>query len=417
MHTAEAPPTGTVAQAGAAPRAPADGRVPDRIRVLHLIESLGVGGAERRLINDLRWLDRTRYHHRVVYLTPADQLRPELEALGISVEWLGLRHLRQGPQALRRLVRLFRAWRPHLVHTQVFGADVYGRVAAALAAVPIVVSTVQTIPYDLALRHLYSTKRRMADGWTARRLAHRLIAVSDAVREGLIRHFRMNPGRIAVIPNGVDGSRFGPDPADRQRIRRELGLGPEEFIVLIVGRLIPEKRHELLLAALQPLAAHAPGVRLVIAGDGPLRHALERAVQSLGLQRCVTFLGTRSDAERLYHGADAFALPSVREGSPAALVEAMASELPVLASAIPQHGAIIDEGLTGRLIDSEAPGAWTRAFSALQRDPERGREMARRARLAAVSRFSAQAFAGQLQALYDELCADRKKKTCYNMPR
>lgn len=375
------------------------------IRVAHVIETLGIGGAERRLVSDLRWLDRTRYEHRLVYLTGADDLRPEIEALGIPVEGLGLRSLRQGPAGLMRLVRLLRQWRPHVVHTQVFGADVYGRLASALSRVPLVLSTVQTVPYSRELARFYSRKRRMADQLTARLCAHQFVAVSDAVRQALVDEFGIPPSRVHVIPNGVDLARFFPSPDERAAIRDGLGYSEDEWLMLTVGRLIPEKNQAALILAYAAAARHLPQARLLVAGDGPLRRELEGLVAEQGLAGRVRFLGTRPDVERLYRAADLFVLPSLREGLPVSLLEAMASEVPVLASAIPQHREVVEEGRTGWFCSPHDSESLAQAIRAVAARPAEAKAMARQARLEVRDRFSAQALAGRLQQLYDGLLA------------
>jgi len=375
-----------------------------KIRVVHLIESLGVGGAERRLVSDLRWFNRDRYDHRVIYLTPDDTLRGEIEAIGIPTQWLGMRHLRDWQVGIFRLAALLRQWRPHLVHTQVFGADLYGRLASAMAKVPLVLSTIQTVPYDQRLARFYSKKRWLADRVTARLYTHHFIAVSEAVRGTLLDRFGVPPSRVHVIPNGVDLTRLSPQPSWRTAVRAELGLAEEQFVVLSVGRLIPEKDHATLLQAFRLTVDRLPQARLLLAGDGPLREQLERSLIELKLQGRVRFLGTRLDVDRLYQAADLFVLSSLREGLPVSLLEAMACEVPVIASAIPQHREVIKDGAMGRLFSPQQPQRLAEAIRDLLQHPLEAKQMAQQARTTVVERFSAQAVAQQLQKLYDGLC-------------
>lgn len=374
------------------------------IRVVHVIESLGLGGAERRLVSDLRWLDRRRYEHRVIYLRPEEALRPEVEALGVPSESLGMRSLRQWPRGVFGLARRLRRWRPHLVHTQVFGADVYGRLAATLAHVPSVVSTVQTLPYDPALTRFYSRKRLAADRLTARLCTDHFVAVSEAVREGLVRAFGVDPGRVRVIGNGVDAERFAPRPDVRQALRRQLGVPLGAFVILHVGRLIPEKDQATLWRAAVLLGGRLPEACVLAAGDGPERAGLESLRQRLGLNRCVRLLGVRSDIEALYQAADVFVLPSLREGMPTALLEAMASGIPVVASDIAPHRELVEQGVTGWLVPPQAPEALAEALAAVARQPEAARRVAAQARGRVVPEWSSQTLAGRLQQMYDELC-------------
>ena len=380
------------------------GQDQSKIRVLHVIESLGLGGAERRLVSDLRWLDRERYDHRVVYLTTAQDLRAEIEALGIRAEGLKLRSVRQWPAGVVRLTRLLRAWRPEIVHTQVFGADVYGRISATLARVPIVLSTVQTMPYDPQLGPFYSRKRKVVDRLTARLWVDRFVAVSEAVREGLSREFGIRSSQISLIPNGVDLTRFAPRPAGRSAVRASLGLVDAEMVVLIVGRLIPEKNHATLIRAIHGLGREWSRVRLLIVGEGPLRVDLERLTDELGMRERVMLLGARTDVERVHAAADVFVLPSLREGFPVALLEAMASALPVIASSIPPHREIIEHGTTGWLVASKASDKLAEILAFVAGHPMEARAVAEEGRRLVQAQFSAETFAQQLQDLYDDLC-------------
>jgi glycosyltransferase involved in cell wall biosynthesis len=374
------------------------------LRVLHLIESLGLGGAERRLVSDLTWLDRARTEHRVAYLTPADALRAEVASLGVSVEWLGMRTLRDWRPGVSRLLALLRAWRPDIVHTQVFGADVYGRTCAALAGTPAIVSTVQTLPYDPALAALYSRKRRLAQRIT-RHFCHRFIAVSEAVAQSLRREVGVAASRITLIPNSVDTARFAPQPDVRQAVREALGCAEDDFIILAVGRLIPDKDHASVMRAAAALRTHLPRARWLIAGEGPARPALERLADDLQLNGCLRLLGARRDVEQLYQAADVFVLPSLREGMPVSLLEAMASGVPAIASRLPQHEEVVTDGATGQLVPRQQPEALAQGVLAVAQAPERFRGMAREGRAAIAARYSAQAAARALQALYDELLA------------
>ncbi len=382
-------------------------RSAERIRVLHLVENLGRGGAERRLACDLRWLDRERYEHRVVYLTEDAALRPEIEALGIPVEGLGLRSPRQWALAVLRLSRRLRAWRPHIVHTQVFAADVYGRLCAAITGVPIVLSTIQTMPYVQSLGPFYSRKRKLADRWTARLRTDRFIAVSEAVKRAVVESFGAAPSRVVVIPNGVDLTRFGPRSAERLRARESLGIAPDAPCILHVGRLIPEKNQAALIRAVAALKARLPGIRLAIAGDGPCRIELEQLISALGVGSQVLLLGTRSDIEQLHHAADCFVLPSLREGLPLSLVEAMASQLPVIASSIAPHMELIEPGRTGWLVEPHDTARLAETIARVVERPDEAARIAEAGRKEAERRFSAEASAGALQALYDALCRER----------
>lgn len=157
--------------------------------------------------------------------------------------------------------------------------------------------------------------------------------VSDAGRLAMVASGAVPDGRVIVMPNGIDTGRFRPDQASREQARRDLGLGPDDVLVLNVGRLVPEKDQAMLIEAFAELSRDMPKARLMIAGDGPLRDELAHQVARHGLNHAVLLAGARKDIPELLRAADVFVLSSRIEGMPLAVGEALASGLPVVATA------------------------------------------------------------------------------------
>lgn len=299
------------------------------MRVLHVITGLGVGGAEQQLRLLLRHLPVTC---EVVTLTNPGSVAAGLAADGVRVHHLGMTGNRD-LSALPRLVRLVRRGGYDVVHTHLYRACLYGRIAARLAGVRAVVATEHSLGDSQMEGRALGTGVR-ALYLAGERLGRTTVAVSPTVADRLKRWGVPAP-RIEVVPNGIDAARFRFDAERRARTRRELGLPAEAFVVGGVGRLAPGKRFDVLVGALALL----PGdVRLLLVGAGPEEGALRAAARRAGVAGRVLFAGERPAVPdgtpgpalpSLLAAMDLFASPSPEEAFGLAAVEALAAGLPV----------------------------------------------------------------------------------------
>ncbi|AJP02082.1 glycosyl transferase [Streptomyces cyaneogriseus subsp. noncyanogenus] len=305
------------------------------MKVLHVITGLGVGGAEQQLRLLLRHLPA---RCEVVTLTHPGPVADGLRADGVPVVHLGMTGNRD-LSALPRLTRLVRAGRYDLVHTHLYRACLYGRLAARLAGVRAVVATEHSLgetqtegrPLTAGVRALYLAGER---------LGSTTVAVSPTVAARL-RRWGVPASRIEVVPNGIDLARFRFDPVRRHRTRRRLGLPDDAFVVGGIGRLVPGKRFDVLVRAL----ARLPGdCRLLLVGGGPDEHVLRREARRAGVADRVLLTGERPglpdgspgpDLPSLACAMDVLASPSPEEAFGLAAVEGLASGLPVLYAACP----------------------------------------------------------------------------------
>lgn len=310
------------------------------MRALHIITGLGVGGAEQQLRT---LIGRLPVSCEVVTLTNPGPVADQLRADGIPVSHLGMSGNRD-LAALPRLVRTIRAGRFDVVHTHLYRACVYGRIAARLAGVKRVVATEHSLgdhriegrPLTRSVRSLYLATERLGAA---------TVAVSSAVA-GRLRGWGVPEDRIHLVPNGIETDRFRYDPAARREMRARLGLGDGALVVGGVGRLVPGKRFDLLLRA----AARLPGVVVVIAGSGPEQEELRRLSEELSIAERVLLLGecTGPDVPALLSALDVFVSTSQEETFGLAVLEALAAGLPVLHTTCPA----LDE-----LPPGNAPGA------------------------------------------------------------
>lgn len=309
------------------------------MRILHIIDSLGVGGgAERNLASVVPAMRGHRHH--VVHLQTPDGFAPVLREAGAVVERVPYDGPQDAPRVLARLRELVGSC--DVVHTQTMLSDLLGR-AAALGRAPMVTS-IQTPPYSPEALATYSRAGRAkthvvrASDVALSTRNTLFIAVSRYVRDMLERRVLVPASKVRVIYNAIDLSVIGPLPSgERAALRASLGLRDDDVAIVSVGKLLVSKGQDLLVAAMPELLAAAPRARLVLVGEGPLRPALERQARELGVSERVVLLGLRQDVPRVLAACDVFALASHFEGLPLSVAEAMAAQLPSVLSPIDPH--------------------------------------------------------------------------------
>jgi glycosyltransferase involved in cell wall biosynthesis len=374
----------------------------DRIELLYLIDSLARGGAERSLASMAPFLVEGGVALTVACIHRRDDLSDEIRRAGGRVVYL------PPSGRVRRIghVRdLARTVRPDIVHTTLFEADVAGRLAAARLRVPNVTSLVNT-PYgpehldDPSLRKWKVRSAQAVDSATGR-FVTRFHAVSDHVRDVMAGRLHLDLRRIDVIPRGRDPARLGRrTPARRAASRAALGMSAQDHVVVAVARQEHQKGLDVLLRAVAQLATSHPRLKVVVAGrEGTATPVLTRLIEQLGLSASVALLGERDDIPELLCAADTFVLPSRWEGMPGALLEAMAMEVPIVASDLPQVREVADESLA-RLVPPGDPAALASAICSTLRPASELERQLRSARNRFTSRFTTQVVAQDMLDFY-----------------
>lgn len=299
-------------------------------RIAFVINSLETGGAERQLALTVAALDSARFQPVVVCLFHGGAFLEEVRRAGVEVHELHLpKDLRT---AIRQLPARLAPFRPSLVHTAMFEANVAGRLAARRFGVPAVSHA--TNLYESPSRYAESPvpgwklrAARAAERWSSRRSGAHVIAVGEAVAASAARYLRVPAARVVVIRRGYDFARL--EEAAARPL--ETPAWPDEASprLLTVGRLAPQKGHRFLLEAMPAVLRRHPRAHLALAGTGPLEEDLRRRAAALGVEPAVSFLGVRRDVPTLLREADAFPFPSLWEGAANALVEAMGLGVPV----------------------------------------------------------------------------------------
>lgn len=378
-----------------------------KIKVLHIIETLGCGGAERVLTYSLKNIDKNKFSVKVVCFFPLLNFKKELEDAGINVTCLNAKNLYGFYRIIPQLYSLIIKEKPDIVHTQLFFANIYGRIASRIAGVRNVVTTLQNPDYAYENNgKLTYAIRKFIDKYTGKFCNTAFIAVSDFVKKDFEK--QLNFKGIEVLYNCVDSSMFsrrGGDFVNTKKI--ELGFDKDDQVILNVGRLHPQKGQVFLIEAFNLVCKNNNRYKLLIIGNGPLENVIKNKVKELGLEKKVAFLKNRPDIPEIMKMADIFVFPSNYEGSPLALVEAMASGLPVIASKIDVLKEIIDDGINGILVENNDCMKLAGAISGLMNNAELKAYLGRNAREKAVNLFNPAAHAKKLENIYERFT--RKK--------
>ncbi len=327
-------------------------------------------------------LDRNKFEPEVVaLLSLPGPIKAKIEAAGIPVQIIGFKS-KSDLCSIIRLYKLLKARQPHILHTQLFAADIIGRILGRLLGIPVIISSIRNEYYG-------GWPRDMLIKWTER-FAMRTTVVSEAAAKRFIKDRVIPARKLAVIYNGIEPAMFSAamSKEDKNRLRKELNLPVDTFLLLAVGSLTTQKGYLDLLRAIASMQGLPTAFNLVIAGSGPLENLLKSLAAELDLLGKVQFIGHSDDVPRLMAAADALVLTSLWEGLPGVVMEAMASELPVVATAVGGTPELMVDEITGFLVAPNKPEKISEALKRLILLPESERKaMGREGRRRVQAKF------------------------------
>ena len=359
------------------------------MRIVQVTESLEIGGAERVVVTLANELARRGHESSVVCLKTEGPLANDLVGVPSSCIAKGEGN---DPRAILRLAAALRAARAEVVHSHDWGCYLDTMLAARLARVPVAVHTAhgKYMAYPPGrMATLKKSFRHALERRAARRYGN-VVCVSDALRAHVTEEIGIPASLTRTIANGVAVPPLTPRPV----------ASPGAARLVTVGRLAAVKNFGMLIRAFAGLAVRWPRLELHIVGDGPERAALETLATQLGLADMVKFLGFRSDVDALLLQSHVFVLTSLSEGIPMAILEAMKSGLPVVATRVGGVPATVQEGVTGLLVESGDERALVRALAALIEQPDVAVAMGAAGHARARSEFSVEAMVGAYEATY-----------------
>lgn len=375
----------------------------DRLRVLQIVETLCLGGAQRLLPGLMVGLDPQRFEGCTLALHDG-VLRKEFEAARVPLTVLGARRFYE-PRVVWTIARLVRDQGCDVIHTHLTGADIVGRIAGALAGVP-VVSTMHSVPYDYDQQKLH---RRTLQRLTARTLAARLVMVSPSIGIEYQRQWGIPASRLVTINNAVP---MAPYLAIAEGVAAHVPP-----TVTTIGRLSEPKAYHLLLAAARLVLDKRPETRFRVVGEGRLEAALRQQAQDLGIAHAVSFDGLRHDIPAILAETHVFVLSSLWEGLPVTAVEAMAAARPVVLTDVGGCRDLVTPGVEGWLVPPGDVETLAAALLEALADPERQRLYGRRGREKVRRAFGLEQYIRGHEQLYEALAVARGRTRVARLPR
>ncbi|WPD24058.1 MAG: glycosyltransferase [Candidatus Electrothrix scaldis] len=369
------------------------------LNVLHLISSRGLYGAERIILNLIGATDRSRFTPSIALLQAEGYPNMELinaaqakDAQGHVItcrRWIDLEAVRQTRELIRRE-------NIALVHCHEMKGRLYGLLSAMGTPARLITTNHNWIRSDFLVTCFESL-----DAFYIR-FFPKIVAVSPEVRQ-LMRRYLTPARKMQVIINGIDMQEFRKDQGAREKIRGEFHLDPETPLIGVFGRISPEKGQKYFLAAAAQVLKIFPAARFILVGDGFQGEEMRQYAVELGISDAVIFAGFRLDVAAFYSALDIFVLPSLLEGTPMALLEAMSTQLPVIASEVGGVGRIIRNKENGLLVPPAAAEELAFAMLRLLRHPEEADKLAVDALATIAERYSAKKMTDAYMHLYTEL--------------
>ncbi len=350
-------------------------------KIIHIIQSLGNGGCENMLLRTLPLLGD--FDHTIITLKNPGDLAPKFIDAGVKVKTT---HWSQ----LRKQVLLES---PDIIITYLFHADMLGRLFLRISKAPVIpfLRTTYNHPKYLIARILE---------WITKPLVNQYLANSIAVKDFYVKYIGVRPEKITVIPNGIDVEYFGsitPDP----ELRKSLSINHDDFVIICVANLHINKGHRYLLEAFEE--CNLKNAKLLVVGDGDEKENLLHQIENYQNKENIIFLGRRTDVPELLKISNLFILPTLFEGQSNAIMEAMASGLPVITTDIPENRAIITDGTSGILVPTHSASALCKAIHTIQDNANHAEEIHQNAKKIISEHFSLRSSSDSFNRLLQSL--------------
>ena len=361
-------------------------------KILQITHDLDLGGLQQVIVHLCTYINRDLFDVSVLCLREKGMFATVIENMGIRVFSLDQNLLGVDYFAFVKICRILKNECIDIVHTHNTQPFIDGGLAAVLAGVQTVIHTDHARKYPDKRSYMFAE-------WLLSHFVYKVIGVSDHTRLELIRYEKMSPRKVVTIPNGIDPSKLE-GKIDKKALLKDLNINNRNPVIGFCGRIAEQKGLIYLLQALPAICSSFPEAVVLLAGDGPLRQDLEHRSQEMGIGDKVKFLGTRQDIPSLLKVFDVFVLPSIFEGLPMVVLEAMAAGCPVVATDVGGTSTAIDNGKTGILVGPENPGELARGITALLTDRELRNRIIAAAKESVNNNFSAKKMTQRYEQLY-----------------
>jgi glycosyltransferase involved in cell wall biosynthesis len=364
----------------------------EKLKVIHMVEDLKIGGLERIIASIVKNLDRTRYETKVWCLAEGGQIAEEIIEKGVEVKTLGMRSYYNLINIII-LSWLLKKEKVTILHTHGYFASTFGRLAAILIRLPVVITHIHSTYY------IYSRRNLIIERFLSQ-FTDAIVCISQAVKKFVTDFEDIQGNKVHVIYNGVET----PDLSEGKLDRVSFNISGDDIVAITVASLAPHKGHKVLIDAMKIVSSDCRRLRLLIVGDGPLRNDLLSYTEELQLSSLILFAGQRTDVYSLLRLSDVFVLPSLeREGLGIALIEAMASGLPVIGTRLGGIPEVIEEGVTGLLC---VPGDSIELADAMKKlisDSTLREKMGHAGRKIYEEKFTVEGMIRNIESLYEKL--------------
>jgi glycosyltransferase involved in cell wall biosynthesis len=359
---------------------------------MQITHDLGLGGLQQVVVNLCRTIDRDLFDVSVLCLRDLGCFVSEVRELGIKVHFLGQKVGRTDYFSCLKVAKILREERIDVIHTHNTQPLIDGTVGALMSGVKTIVHTDHARDFPDRLKYMFAE-------WVMSRFAFRVVGVSDHTSKNLMKYEKISPRKIVTIHNGILGSRFEIS-LNKERKMVDLGIRDRGPVIGLGVRLSEQKGIAYLLKAMPGVAREFPKVTLLIAGEGPLEADLRGEARALGIEANVNFAGPRLDIPELLKVFDLYVLPSVWEGLPMVLLEAMAAGCPILATDVGGVSLAIKSGVNGSLVKPRDPQSLEKEIIRLLRDESLRKKYSENGRRIFRESFSAEAMARKYERLY-----------------
>ncbi len=364
-----------------------------KLKIVHLVTSLEVGGAQHNMLLGLPNLDPTRYKHVLVSIMDRMQMKQQFQQAGIEVHSLGLRK-KTDITAAWRLRSLLKNIHPDILHTYLIHGNVLGRIVGRIAGVPTIIGSELTIGQAGRIGR-FATK-------LTNPLTDAVEVNSETGGKSVAADLGVPESKIEVVLPGLDLDAFG-STDQRSQTRNEIGVEDNEHLVLYVGRLRTVKGVEYGIRAFAKALEQHPNMKLALAGEGDQRKELESLSTELGIENNVKFLGVRIDLPNVLSACDSVIMPSLAEGFPRVAIEVMASSKPIIATRVGGTPEAIIHNQTGILVPSKDIEAMADAIVNIANNSELATRLGDAARERTEQHYSASKYVARLDEMYSRL--------------
>ncbi len=316
-----------------------------KLRVMQITHDLALGGLQQVVVNLCRAIDREKFDVSVLCLRDFGQFVPEIEKLGIRVYCLEQKESGTDYFSFLKVAKILKREKIDIIHTHNTQPFVDGTIASLM-------SSIKTVVHTDHARDFPDKKRYMFAEWLMSKFVYKVVGVSEHTTQNLIEYEKISKGKVLTILNGVDESTYN-IAIDKEKKRKELGINRDGLIIGLGVRLSEQKGVAYLIDAMPEVIKVYPDITLVVAGSGEIENELKRKVYDLGLTTNILFPGARTDIHELLKLFDLYILPSLWEGLPMTILEAMAAGCPIIATNVGGNGMAIENGFNGSLIEKE----------------------------------------------------------------